>query len=175
MHPNYLSYEHLWIVSRDEFLSHFCETPFIWGCKLNIPCSSFANYPRFLNMVMTFTLTPLSHYNSITKPRAHFLLSLMEDLFIDFPSHFITSILDVYQPLIISSSFLWLSCGSFNTLTFPFFPLLSSPPWVPSMLVLFNGARSSFNRSGHKWRWQILQLLLFYLLLRLLPPLLLLP
>ena len=48
-------------------------------------------------MVMTFTLTPLSHYNSITKPRACFLLSLLEDLSINFPSHFITSIIDVYQ------------------------------------------------------------------------------
>ena len=47
-------------------------------------------------MVMTFTLTPLSHYNSIIEPRAHFLLFLLEDLSIDFPSHFITSILDVY-------------------------------------------------------------------------------
>ena len=46
--------------------------------------------------MITFTLTPLSHYNSITEPHARFLLSLLEDLFIDFPSHFITSILDVY-------------------------------------------------------------------------------
>ena len=48
-------------------------------------------------MVMTFTHTPLSHYNSIIEPRARFLLSLMEDLSIDFPSHFITSIIDVDQ------------------------------------------------------------------------------
>ena len=48
-------------------------------------------------MVMTFTLTPLSHYNSITDPHAHFILSLMEDLSIDFPSHLITSIINVYQ------------------------------------------------------------------------------
>ena len=48
-------------------------------------------------MVMTFTLTPLSHYNSITDPHARFLLSLMEDLSIDFPSHLITSIINVYQ------------------------------------------------------------------------------
>ena len=48
-------------------------------------------------MVMTFTLTPLSHYNSIIKPRAHFLLSLFEDLSINIPFHFITSILDVYH------------------------------------------------------------------------------
>ena len=48
-------------------------------------------------MVMTFTLTLLSRYNSITEPHARFLLSLMEDLSIDFPSHLITSIIDVYQ------------------------------------------------------------------------------
>ena len=47
-------------------------------------------------MVMTFTFTLLSHYNSITEPCARFLLSLLEDLSIDFSSHFITSILDVY-------------------------------------------------------------------------------
>ena len=47
-------------------------------------------------MVMIFTLASLSHYNSITKPHARFLLSLLEDLSIDFLSHFITSILDVY-------------------------------------------------------------------------------
>ena len=48
-------------------------------------------------MVMTFTFILLSHYNSITEPCARFLLSLMEDLNIDFPSHFITFIIDVYQ------------------------------------------------------------------------------
>ena len=48
-------------------------------------------------MVMTFTLTPLSHYNSITEPRARFLLSLLKDLSVDFLSHFITSILNVYH------------------------------------------------------------------------------
>ena len=46
-------------------------------------------------MVMAFTPTPLYHYNSITEPC--FLLSLLEDLSIDFPTHFITSIIDVYQ------------------------------------------------------------------------------
>ena len=52
--------------------------------------------PRFFNMVMTFVLHPLSHYNSITKPRAWFLLSFLEHLTIDFPSHFILSIIDVH-------------------------------------------------------------------------------
>ena len=47
-------------------------------------------------MVMTFILHPLSHYNSITEPCARFLLSLLEDISIDFPSHFILSLIDVY-------------------------------------------------------------------------------
>ena len=47
-------------------------------------------------MVMTFVLHPLSHYNSITEPRARFLLSLIEHLSIDFPFYFILSIIDMY-------------------------------------------------------------------------------
>ena len=47
-------------------------------------------------MVMTFILHPLSHYNSIIEPRARFLLSLLKNLSIDFPSHFILSLIDVY-------------------------------------------------------------------------------
>ena len=46
---------------------------------------------------MTFVLHPLSHNNSITEPRARFLLSLLEDISIDFPSHFILSLIDVYR------------------------------------------------------------------------------
>ena len=48
-------------------------------------------------MVMTFILHPLSNYNIITKPRARFLLSLLEDISIDFPFHFILSLIDVYK------------------------------------------------------------------------------
>ena len=48
-------------------------------------------------MVMTFVLYPLSHYNSITESRARFLLSLLEHLTINFPSHFIMSLIDVFQ------------------------------------------------------------------------------
>ena len=101
-------------MSRDELISHFCETPSIWGSKLNTPHSGFAKGLGFLNMVMTFTLTPLSHYNLITKPCPRFLLSLLEDLSIDFPSHFITSILDVYldttthDKLIFPSAITWI-------------------------------------------------------------------
>jgi len=39
-------------------------------------------------MVMTIVLHPLSHYNSITEPCTRFLLSFLEGLTIDFPSHF---------------------------------------------------------------------------------------
>ena len=49
-----------------------------------------------MNMVMTFVLHPFSHYNSIIEPRARFLLSLLEHLTIDFPSHFILSIIDIH-------------------------------------------------------------------------------
>ena len=48
-------------------------------------------------MVMTFVLHPLSFYNLITKPRARFLLSLLEHLTINFPTHFILSLIDVYS------------------------------------------------------------------------------
>ena len=50
-----------------------------------------------MNMVITFVLHPLSHYNSITEPHARFFLSLLEHLTIDFPSHFILFIIDVYR------------------------------------------------------------------------------
>ena len=62
-----------------------------------------------MNMVMTFVLYPLSHYNSITESRAQFLLSLLEHLLIDFPSHFILSIIDVH-----------LDSASRDKLIFPF-------------------------------------------------------
>ena len=94
--PDYPSYECLRTVSRDELMSAFCEHPTAWGEHLFTSCRSFAKGPRFMNIVMTFVLHPLSHYNSITKPRAQFLLTFLEHLTIDFPSHFILSIIDVH-------------------------------------------------------------------------------
>ena len=84
-------------MSKDELLSLFCETPSSWGDRQNTPCSGFTKGPRFLNLVMIFVLHPLSHYNSITKPHSRFLLSLLKDLSINFPSHFILSLIDVYK------------------------------------------------------------------------------
>ena len=96
-HPDYLGCPCLRIVSKDELLSLLYETPSSWGDCQNTLCSGFAKGLRFLNMVMTFVLHPLSHCNSITEPRAHFLLSLIEDFIIGFPSHFILSLIDVYE------------------------------------------------------------------------------
>ena len=94
-HPDYPSCPRLRTVSKDKLLSLFCETPSSWGDRQNTPCLGFAKDPRFLNMVLTFVLHPLSHYNSITKPCAQFLLSLLEGHTIDFPSHFILSLINV--------------------------------------------------------------------------------
>ena len=96
-HPDYPGCERLRTVSKDKMISSFCERQTDWSDRQFTPCRPFAKGPRFMNMVMTFVLHPLSHYNSITEPRAQFLLSLLEHLTIDFPLHFILSILDVHR------------------------------------------------------------------------------
>ena len=48
-------------------------------------------------MVKTFFLHPFSQYNLIIEPYARFLLSLHKRLTINFPSHFIFSLIDVYK------------------------------------------------------------------------------
>ena len=57
--PDYPSYERLRTMSKDEFMSTFCECPLEWGESQFTYCSGFAKGPRFLNMVMTFVLYPL--------------------------------------------------------------------------------------------------------------------
>ena len=115
-HFDYPGCERLRTVSKDEMISAFCERPTDWGDRQFTPCKAFAKGPRFINMVMTFVLHPLSHYNSITEPRARFLLSLLEHLTIDFPSQFILSILDVYRDtttcdkLIFPQVITWILC-----------------------------------------------------------------
>ena len=75
-HLNYPGCDRLRTVSKDVLISSFCECPSNWGDRQFIYCTDFVKGPRFLNMIMTFFLHPLSHYNSITEPRARFLLSL---------------------------------------------------------------------------------------------------
>ena len=99
-HPDYPGYDHLKTVSKDELISSFCEHPSVGGDRQFTSCTAFAKGPRFLNMVMTFILHPLSHHNSIIEPRARFLLSFLEHLTIDFPSHFILSLIYVYRDMV---------------------------------------------------------------------------
>ena len=68
--PNYPGCERLRTVFKDELMSAFCECPSAWCERLFTPCRPFAKGPRFMNMVITFVLHPLSHYNSITEPHA---------------------------------------------------------------------------------------------------------
>ena len=100
VHPDYPDSDRLRTMSKDKLMSLFSKTLSSWGDRQNTRCSTFAKSLRFLNMVMTFILHPLSHYNTITKPDAHFLLSLIEDLSIDFPSHFIFILIDVYRDMV---------------------------------------------------------------------------
>ena len=69
-HPDYPGCDHLRTMSKDELISSFCERPSDWGNHQFTSCTTFAKGPRFLNMVITFVLHPLSLYNSITEPRA---------------------------------------------------------------------------------------------------------
>ena len=98
-HPIYPGCDRLRTVSKDELMSLFYETPSSWCDHQNTRCSTFAKGPRFMNMVVTFVLHLLFHYNSITEPRACFLLSILEDISIDFPSHFTLSLIDVYRDM----------------------------------------------------------------------------
>ena len=70
--PDNPSYKRLQTVSKNELMAAFFGRPFDWGDCQFTPCRPFAKGPKFINMMMTFVLHPLSHYNSITKPRARF-------------------------------------------------------------------------------------------------------
>ena len=96
-HLDYPSHPRLCTISRDELASLFYEKAMVWGDALNFSTTEFAEGQRILNMVMTFVLTPQSHYNTITESRARFLLSFLEDLSIDFSSHMIVSMINIYR------------------------------------------------------------------------------
>jgi len=125
-HPVYPSCDRLRTVSKDECLSLFCKTPSSWGDHQNTPCLGFAKGPRFLNMVMTFILHPLSHYISITEPHARFFFyPFLRDFLLIFPltSSYPSSMSIRIRRLVISSFFLPLSRG--------FFAIFLSP--IPSL------------------------------------------
>ena len=95
-HPDYPRHIRLRYISWDKMATLFYEKAMVWGETLNFSIIEFAKGSWILYMVMTFVLTPRSHYNTITKPCACFLLFLMEDPSIDFPSHRIESMIDIY-------------------------------------------------------------------------------
>ena len=107
VHPNYPGYSCLRTVSKDKLASLFSETPSSWGDRQNTLCLAFAKGPKFLNMVMTFVLHPLSHYNIIIEPHARFFLSLIKDISIDFPLYFILSLIDVYKDMVTSDKLIF--------------------------------------------------------------------
>ena len=91
-------------------------------------------------MVMAFTPTPLYHYNSITEPC--FLLSLLEDLSIDFPSHFITFILDIYQDTVTRDKLIFASVITRILRQFSI-PILDSPHYTTIGAINASSVRRS--------------------------------
>ena len=160
-HLDYPGCDRLKIVSKDELSSLFCNTPFSWRDHQKTPFSGFAKGSRFLNMVITFILHPLSHYNTITEPHAQFLLSLLEIISINFPSHFILSLIDVYRDTATRDKLIFFSAitGIICHFLSPVSCLITSPLWVPLTLLPLDGVRLSFARGEHKPRRQLLRVI----------------
>ena len=103
-------------------------------------------------MVMTFVLHPLSHYNPITEPHARFLLSLLEHLTIDFSSHFILSLIDVYRDtathdkLIFPSAIKRILCHFF--VLFPVSDHFHVMCTIDAAIVKWSEAQLRLRRSG---------------------------
>ena len=146
----------------------------VWGDTLNFSITKFTKGPRILNMVMTFVLTPWSHYNTIIEPCVRFLLSLLEDLSIDFPSYMIISMIDIETLLhVISLSFLHLLLAFSHTCMSPFLLLLSFTAWMPLARNIVGWVTRNWQLSGHVWSLLPLSMMgLFFVLLRMLPMLL---
>ena len=150
-HLDYPSHPRLRNIPRDELASLFCEKAMVWQDTLNFSTTEFAKGSRILNMVMTFVLTPQSHYNTIIEPCTRFLLSLLEDHSIDFPSNMMVSMIDIYRDIATNDKhiFLQLSHAFSHTCMSPFLILLSFTPWVPLARNLLGGVTHSWQPSGH--------------------------
>ena len=126
----------------------------VWGETLNFSTTEFTKGLRILNMVMTFVLTPRSHYNTITESRACFLLSLLEDLSIDFPSHMIESMIDIYRDTATCDKLIFplaIRCILSHACSPLFLSLLLSMPKVPLARNLFGRVTHSWLQSGLVW------------------------
>ena len=157
VHPDYPRFERLRKVSKDELTSLFYETSSSWGDRQNTPCSAFAKGLRFLNMVMTFVLHPLPHYNTITEPHARFLLSFIEGLTIDFPSHFILSLIDVFRDTTTHDKLIFPSAiTTFATFLSPIPSLPTSRLCVPLTSLPLSRVLHSFAQGSPSIRRQLL-------------------
>ena len=160
--PDYPGCEHLRTVSKDKMISAFCECLSDWGDRQFTPCKAFAKGPRFLNMVMTFVLHPLSHYNSITEPHTQFFLSLQStslQIFLHI-SFFLLQMCIGIRLLVMSLFSFRLSRGFYAIFLF-LFPLPTTSPLHVSLTTLpLNRARRSFDRGSPIW--QLLPLLLLH-------------
>ena len=99
-----------------------------------------------------FVLHPLFHYNSITEPRARFLLSLLEGLTIYFPFHFILSLIDVYKDTVTHGKLIFPSAITriirHASVSFPKSPYFSIMGAISSASV-----RRSKAQLRPKWPW----------------------
>ena len=126
-----------------------------FGVTVKTSCSGYAKGLRFLNKVMIFILHPLSHYNSNTEFHAWFLLSLLDGLSIDFPYHFILSLIDVYRDTATRDMFIFPSAITRILCHFS----VSYPESTHfSLMCAIDGMRLSFDQSGHGPRLQLLRL-----------------
>ena len=91
---------------------------------------------------MTFFLHTLSHYDFITEPRARFLLSFLEDLSIDFPSHIILSLIDVYKDTATHDKLIFPSAIT-RILRHLSIPLLDSPLYTVMGAISTTSVRRS--------------------------------
>ena len=105
---------------------------------------------------MTFILHHLSHYNSITEPSARLLLTFIKDLTINFSSHFILFLKNVYRDTATRDKLIFPSAITRiirrSSIPYPEF----SHFIVMGALAqrLFDKARPIFDRSGHRPRWR---------------------
>ena len=140
---DYPSCEHLRTMSKDELKSAFCEHPSEWGKHQFTYCLGFSKGPRFLNMVITFVLYPLSHYNSsLVLGFCCSFLSIL--LLISFLISFCLLQMFIWiRRLVISSSFLPLSRGYYTIFPSLFLCPTTSLIFVPQITLPLNVVRLS--------------------------------
>lgn len=79
----------------------------LWGNTLNFTTHDFAKGSRTLNMVMTFVSLHDLTITLLLSLMLVFLSSLLEGLSMDFPSHVIISIIDIYHDIATSDKLIF--------------------------------------------------------------------